>query len=453
MKSGRGSCLWLEHLEDRLAPSLAVQSLGGTLFVSGLPTGNVLLTEAAPNAFRVMDGTANLGTYANVSNVSLSLTNHQGKSVTVNLNGNALAGDLFINEGLGATTSAVISATDVAGGRIGGSLTVVGGSGKEAVSPGFLPGAFGPTASTLSVGGNIIANLRSNLTPNVFNVFNTGIVLSGPPPTVTVGGSIRTTLVDVVGIGPHTTVGRDVTLAAASVETDGTLTLAGAVRGSVRAAFGTNPFGNTLDLTPTGAIGGGLQASMGDGPNLVTLEAGSTVGANAAVSSGSGSDTFAVAGQVFGSASFNGGEGDDSITLAATAGVAGSLTLTEGSGDDSISSSAAVSGALHVTLGNGTDTVTLANAPGGVLNWSSGSGNDSVTLGAAGANGQTWDVNMRFGAGNDTLTLAGGVPATPDSLTGFLDLGGPPGGNTFDPTGSLASGGWVVVAPFTLQNV
>jgi hypothetical protein len=61
---------------------------------------------------------------------------------------------------------------------------------------------------------------------------------------------------------------------------------------------------------------------------------------------------------------------------------------------------------------------------------------------------------MTFGTGSDTLTLAGnGTLLTPNYLTGFVDMGGPPGGNSFDPTGSLAAGTWVVEQPFTLQNV
>jgi hypothetical protein len=41
----------------------------------------------------------------------------------------------------------------------------------------------------------------------------------------------------------------------------------------------------------------------------------------------------------------------------------------------------------------------------------------------------------------------------PERLTGTVDMGGPPGGNSFDPTGSLAAGTWITVSPFTLKNV
>ena len=67
---------------------------------------------------------------------------------------------------------------------------------------------------------------------------------------------------------------------------------------------------------------------------------------------------------------------------------------------------------------------------------------------------ERWNVHMQFGTGSDTLTLAGnGTVASPEQLTGVVNMGGPSGGNAFDPTGSLAAGTWITVAPFTRQNV
>jgi hypothetical protein len=105
------------------------------------------------------------------------------------------------------------------------------------------------------------------------------------------------------------------------------------------------------------------------------------------------------------------------------------LTITEGGGNDSVTLNGPVFGNDTITLGNGNDTVTIRDAPGGILNWTSGNGNDSVTFGDAGtASGETWTVTMRFGTGNDTLALSAAAPAT-QLLSGFIDMGGPPGGN------------------------
>jgi hypothetical protein len=461
MKSRRLARLRLEQLESRLVPSLTVMSLSGTLFVSGTPVGasppGVVLTETAPNSFQVQDGASNLGTYAHIANVNLNLTNHQNRSVNINLNGNTLSGNLFINEGAGDTTSNAANGTGIFGGRIGGSLTVVGGSGEETLVPGFQVLSAPPFAVPmgLSVGGDIVFNGRSNLAPFAFNVLDTGILFGAGAPTVTVGGSIQTTNVDALGIGQNTTVGKNLTYSVAPGEGNGFLGVAGTVRGGVQATFGNGTAGNTLDLTPTGNVGGSLQAGMGNGPAIVLLEAGSTVGTSVNISSGAGNDSYAIAGQISGNASFNVGDGNDSVTLDAGATVFGNLTVTAGGGNESITLDGAVSGNLRVTLGNGNDTVTIGNAPGGILFWTSGSGNDSVTFGdATNAAGETWNVQMRFGSGNDTLTLAGnGTVASPEALTGFIDMGGPPGGNAFDPTGSLAAGTRVIVQPFTLQNV
>jgi hypothetical protein len=109
---------------------------------------------------------------------------------------------------------------------------------------------------------------------------------------------------------------------------------------------------------------------------------------------------------------------------------------------------------MYWSLGSGNDTVTIGNAPGGTLYWTSGNGNDSVTLGdGTTAAGEFWNVHMQFGTGSDTLALSGPGTLASEFLTGFIDMGGPPAGNSFDPTGQLALGNWVIVSPFTLQNV
>jgi hypothetical protein len=61
--------------------------------------------------------------------------------------------------------------------------------------------------------------------------------------------------------------------------------------------------------------------------------------------------------------------------------------------------------------------------------------------------GSAWNVNMTFGTGNDKLTLSDAAPAT-QFISGFVDLGGPPGGNTFN-----QGLNWTIDEPFTLKNV
>jgi hypothetical protein len=59
----------------------------------------------------------------------------------------------------------------------------------------------------------------------------------------------------------------------------------------------------------------------------------------------------------------------------------------------------------------------------------------------------TWNVHMTFGTGNDTPTLSEAAPA-PQFITGFVDMGGTPFGNTFN-----QGLNWTTLSPWTLHNV
>jgi hypothetical protein len=203
-----------------------------------------------------------------------------------------------------------------------------------------------------------------------------------------------------------------------------------------------------------------IHVTGGPGNDFITLDVnGLAYTGSFEAHTGSGSDTVQVkstggAGSVRGNLSITSGDGNDSIGLASSVSIKGDLSINLGGGNDSVTEDATVSGDMTWQLGIGNDTVTIGNAPGGLLRWNSGDGNDSVTFGDATNAPGLWNVHMQFGTGNDTLTLAGnGTVATPNKLTGFLDMGGPPGVNSFDPTGSLAAGTWIIVSPFTRQNV
>jgi hypothetical protein len=299
----------------------------------------------------------------------------------------------------------------------------------------------------------------------------------GPGDTLIVGpgssvlGDVTTTQIDNVAVGQLggtlTTVGGNVNVNDAGAGAALVVNIFGNVGKSV-SVTGTN-FDDIFVLTPASAgvggnITGNLTVNLGNSIGVLNsgdiflLDAGTTVGGNANLSTGTATgpgSQFTISGSIFGSLTTNLGSGNDTFTFNAAASVLGTMSVTGGNGNNTVTSDGTVNGSLSFNLGNGNDTVTVGNAPGGQLLWTSGNGNDSVTFGdATNAAGETWNVNMRFGTGNDTLTLAGnGTVASPEALTGFIDMGGPPGGNSFDPTGSLAAGTWVIVSPFTLQNV
>jgi hypothetical protein len=467
MKSTPRSRLWLEQLENRLVPSLTVSSFSGTLFVSGLPTGNLVLNETAASAFQVMDGTHNLGTYAHISNVNLNLTNHQGNFIEFNLMGNTLTGNLFINVGQGSSVNNAANHVAVYSGRVGGSVTLVGGVGFEALILGFTNGDT--TLRGLSVGGDVTFTPKANnVSPIVNDILDTGALLSATAGgTVVIGGNVNTTNASVVGLGARTTVGKNVSIQAGQEFRLRDIDIAATIDGSASVTGGSGPVTDSIDLggpfsngAPT--ILGNLTINLPGGTPFLDLgdSFGATVGGNVSITGGTQGGTYTLGGGatpllVNGSLTVNLGDANNTLSVATKAQVGADTQVSAGAGNDSIALDGAMFGNLRVSLGNGNDTVTIGNAPGSQLLWSSGNGNDSVTFGdASNAAGETWNVNMRFGTGNDTLTLAGnGTVASPEGLTGFIDMGGPPGGNSFDPTGSLAAGTWVIVQPFTLQNV
>lgn len=479
--------LWLEALEDRWCPSLTVQNASGYLIISGTPVGTnaaggllIQGTAARTNFFTIKDGSTYLGTYQVTNNLYLNLNNHQSEGINIDLNSNTIPGNLFINLGTGNNTGnvqfsvAVYNSTGGATtGRIGGNLQVVNGSGSETVIPGFQNNfSNAPPAFGLRVGGDLTFNAKvGGPTPSNFDVLDTGAgsaVAGTTPPTVVVGGNVNTTAVDAVGLGPTTTVGKSVSIAAAGerplfvqdfATVQGNVGITGSQTRAPNPVIGPSQLGNFIEVggfpTGTAFVGGSLQMSAGPGDAFFLIDAGTTVNGTTGITSSSGSDTVSIGGGNFNSnLTLNMGDGNDSINLAAGTSVLGSMSLNAGNGNNFVTDDATVGSTLTFNFGNGDDTVTIGSAPGGMLNWTSGSGNDSVTFGDATNTPSTWNVNMRFGTGNDTLTLAGnGTVATPNFLTGFIDMGGPPGGNSFDPTGSLLAGTWVIVQPFTLQNV
>jgi hypothetical protein len=453
MKRVRRTQLLVEALEDRFCPSLTLTLASGTLFISGSPTGSpLLLNETAANSFKVMDGTMNLGTYSGVSNINMNLSSHTNKAITFDFGGNRLGGNLFINEGLGVHAAPGTTGTGLLNGSIGGSVTVVGGSGDEELRLGT--NGQGSADAALAVGGNVTFSPHTNaIVGGKLNTFDTE---GGTGPTVTVGGSVSLNNVGNVALGTGTTVGQDVSISAGSGQPENVIDVATINRNLSISSIGTTANINLGFMGLPATIKGSLSANLNtSGNDTFSFTATSTIGGNANISTGAGNDSIVLNGPISGSASVNGGEGNDTITSATTGTVAGNLSLTEGNGNSSVSLDGSVTGNESFTLGSGNDTVTIGNAPNGLLSWNSGNGADSVTFGdSSNAAGETWNVNMRFGTGNDTLTLAGnGTVGSPEALTGFIDMGGPPGGNQFDPTGSTAAGTWVIVSPFTLQNV
>jgi hypothetical protein len=428
----------LEMLEDRWVPA-NVHFINGGLYISpssGEAGLNLTATQSSANHFTLKDGAATLGTFGPVSN--LYITGGNGAdTITVNLNALTYTGNLLFNTGNGNDSVAVSN------GSLLGNLTGLTGAGNDTVSLGGAA-AFnvgGTTqltdtlgSNTLVVGGAAASSFGGDFNATGYNL----VTLGNAASTTTFNGNI--TINDgFIGIGANIAVNKVTANKSLNISTGSgadTITFAGANTVNGSTSVNTGAGNDSVSFTGTASLNGNVSVTMGDGNDSIAATAGTiAVGGNLSLTLGNGNDTISV--------------------TPATNTVAGDLSVTLGSGADSVTVDATVSGSMSWNLGNGNDTVTIGNAPGGKLNWISGNGNDSVTFGdATNSAGEFWNVNMQFGTGNDTLTLAGnGTVASPEQLGGFIDMGGPPGGNSFDPTGSLAAGTWVIVSPFTLQNV
>jgi hypothetical protein len=449
MKTPRRNRPRVEQLEDRFCPSLTVRLLPGNLIVSGTPTGNIVVTETAPDVFQIMDGTANLGSYRDAGNLALNLTNHQGKSININLNGNTLRGNLSINFGAGDTSSFAPIGTGIFGGTIAGSVTLMGGVGEEEVVPGFelIPAVPFVVPHGLNVGGDFTFIGKANTGEFNLNILDTGGLF--PPstaPVVRIGGNLNTSAVDAIAIGPNTTIGRSLTDNPAG-EQAMELFVFGRVNQNLSFSAGFSPpgagFPTTLFLDTLASVGGNVSANLGSGVNSATLSAGSVVGGSVNLTEQGNGAPLEIDGAVNGSLTINLGDGDSTVSFTGTAAVSGDMRVNGGNGNNDLTTfSGTVAGNLTFTLGNGNDSATISNAPGGVLSWTSGNGSDSLTLNPSTA-GQAWNINVHFGNSDDTFTLGGAG----GNLTGTVDGGGRVLANVF-----VQGPNWVLLPPFQETN-
>ncbi len=458
MKSKSRRLPSLEPLEDRCVPA-TVRLISGTLYISNPTivgtTTNVTVTQTAANTFSVTDGASNNGTYANVSNINYTGSNAADR-FTLNLNGLTYTGSLLANAGNGNDSVTVNN------GNMRGNLQVFPGSGNDSVG-------LGNTAA-LTVGGT---------TQVTDTAGNDSITLGNATAASNFQGSVSLQGLNTINVanGAADTYGSDFT-ASTTVETLplNFLTANGApavtINGNLQLTGG--PSDDTVVLSSLVVnksvnvnLAGALTTTFGNTATEQSSGPALQVGGSFTYTGGSGADYVALPGvSVNNNLTLNLGDGPDVVDLNTAGGlfasptVGGDLDVNGGNGDINLNGffgegiTATVFGSMNFNLGSGNDSATIVHAPGVRLNWTSGNGSDSVTLGAATTfSGEFWNVNFHFGTGSDTLTLSPDAPAT-QYITGFVDMGGPAGGNVFDPFGeTLPGGNWQIVQPWTLQNV
>jgi hypothetical protein len=436
----------LETLEDRRCPTVNFTLASGNLFIMGAPNGVLSITEMGTRLFRVKEGATTIATFPVPGSIFVTLA-RRTDAIDVALNPSGLGGNLLMNLGAGDTLPPN-SIINIHGGRIFGSLTIVKGSGGETFSLGLLPGNL--VHDPLSVGGdvNVVASLSSGVGGG--QPRDTLILDAGS----SINGNLQTTNVDSVLLAsvpalPAATVSGNLTVNNNLEKTTPDVTVLGQVGKNVTV---TGPAtGSSFALIPgvpgAGLIGGNLSVNSLGGTTLVQLAPGSEVQGNAGIQTGTGADLVQLGGLIDGDAQIGTDGGNDNVSLVSGAAVSGNLRVIGGNGNNTLALSGTVSGNLFVQQGNGNVTATVGVAPSGVLGWVSGNGNDLLTLGSAAAPaGSDWNSSIRFGNGDDTLTLSATAPAN-QFLRGLIDGGGRLLGNTFNPTAP-----WVLSPNLTQAN-
>lgn len=180
------------------------------------------------------------------------------------------------------------------------------------------------------------------------------------------------------------------------------------------ATYFGSPISDTVSLV-TSNVGGTLTTNLGAGPlNMLTLDAGTTVGGQLIFSGLNGDDAVDLeATTINGSVVLNMGNGNNTLTFSQLAVVHQDLTMIGGSGNDSIDNFlGTLGGNVLLRFGNGANNFYFGDdAPGagGVvlgsrITYCGGSGFDDVQFRtSAAALGAT--VNVQLGAGNDSFAL------------------------------------------------
>jgi len=422
----------LEELEKRDCPALTLSVVSGTLLIQGTPTGPLAITEPAPGKIQVTDNSRNLGTFSVNENLIVNLASYPS-TVGINLNGNRFGGNILMNLGLGGPPGG--DTVSIAGGSLGGSLTILNGSGAENL---FLGATTGGVSSPLSVGGPVSVTGRAS--GGTTTGGKTLDLFSGS----TLAGNLSTALIDSLTLNGNVAGNLSVTdpgsYHALDVVVNGTV-------GKNANVTDSNLDDEFILASPSGQIGGNLSVNLGTstGPtgDVIDLQTGTIVNGITTLTSAGGpvGGLFTVDGTINGNLTVNMGISgpaplqDNFFTFAGT--VFGNMQVTAGNGDNDLTNfTGTVFGNLSISMGNGNDSITVTNSPFGTFSLNAGNGSDSITLGTPAAASGNWTINFNFGTGSNTLTLGDGTSASTGNLFGYLNSQANPLANTFN------QGGW-----------
>ena len=140
-----------------------------------------------------------------------------------------------------------------------------------------------------------------------------------------------------------------------------------------------------------------MTAKSGSGPLAFDMAAGSVLLGDAILTSGTGNDTYSIAGSILGSLTVNTGDGVNTFAFSGNVGV--SVNLTEGNGPNGATTfSGSVGYNLTIIQGNGANAVggvTVSGSVGGLLSYTGGNGTDALSIIPGSA--AYYNINVSFG--------------------------------------------------------
>jgi hypothetical protein len=307
--------LALEQLEDRWCPAVTASLSAGTLTISGsADNGSIRVAqdETTAGTIQVLDGTTAVSNspFTGVTSIKLNLT-AADDTVTIDLGGLALPGNVTANLGTGTDSLTVLNGT------IAGRLSVAA---DAAASGGHGPWGgnhWGSGASTPDTGPDTVT-LAAGATAN-----NVSLRAGQAGGTIEIAGDVTADLANVTG------------------EVDGNVRFSGSDQG------------DTLNID--GDIGKSVLALTGSGADKVSITGAVTKGL--ALGTGSGDDLITLSSVVGGKAFISAGAGNDALTITDTAKFLSTTLVSMGAGIDTVTlDDAATIATMLINGGTGTDT-------------------------------------------------------------------------------------------------
>jgi hypothetical protein len=342
MKAFARTHLTVEALEDRAVPAVMASVIHGDLVVLGDPkaASHLSITASDTNAdkvadtFKVMDGTATVGTFSGVTHDLILRLGKEDDAVTIDLAGLSTPHGIRANLGGGDNSLSILNGT------VKGAVLVRGGADGNVVTLGG--------ATALTVNGGVFAHFAG---PG-----NGVLELKG---SALVKGNVVTDDVASVKLDAGSAVGKNV-IDHGGAAAD-TLSVTGAVGGDV--VFFGGKGADTLNVT--GTVGGSVIAFLGAGNDVAKV--GGAVAGGVFLDGGPGNDTLTLSGAVAGRTAVFGGKGNDVVTVAATARLNKAAGIVLGKGDDTFTlSGAAVFRNLFAQGGRGGNTFVGNRAQAGL---------------------------------------------------------------------------------------